>query len=87
MDLTQHELIHAGQGFELAAGLLADVENVAFRLRAGAWNGQIDLGDPVLLDRLENILTSADDGHIIQITPPLVGVIVNDAADHIMDLL
>ena len=84
--IAAHELVHAGQVLELAVSLLADVQDVSALLRSGTGNGQIDLLNLELLDIYQNAVPAAYDRHAIDVAPPLVGLIVDEAHYFVIDL-
>ena len=71
-DLVLNHLIDAGELFELAAGLVADAEDLLLLLTGGTGNGKIDLVDLILLDSRKDVLAAADDGDTVDIAVPLV---------------
>ena len=73
------QLIDARQHFQLAAGFVADVQDLPLILRRGAGNGYEDLFDPVFFNADKDILPAAHDGHALQIAVPFVGVVIDDA--------
>ena len=85
-DIADHELVHAGQVLELAVGLLADVKEIAALLRCSAGDREIDLLDLVLLHILEDRIPAADDRDAFDVAAPLVGVVVDDAHDLVVNL-
>ena len=80
-DLARQELVHAGQLLELAVRLAADVQNVPLLHGGGAGDGQVDLVDAELLHVDQDVVPAAHHGDALQVTAPLVGVVV-DNADH-----
>ena len=85
-DLAQDQLVHAGQVFELTVCLLTDIQDVAALRGAGAGDGEVDLFDLKFLDSLQDGVASADDGNVVDLPLPLVGVVVDDADDALPDL-
>ena len=79
-DLVVHELVKAGEVFQRAACLAADAQDIPPRFCVGARNGKIDFVDAVLFDVFEDIIPPAHDGHAVEKAPPLVRVVVDDAA-------
>ena len=86
-DFAGHELVHAREVLQLAVGLLADVQDVAALFSGGAGDCQVDLLDVVFLDVLQDRVAAADDRDAVHDTAPLVGVVVDDAADLVVYLL
>ena len=78
-DLAQDKLIHAGQLLQLAARLVADGQDIPLLLHRGAGDGQENLVDVVFLNRGEDLVPAAHDGHALHGPMPLVGVVVDDA--------
>ena len=86
MDLPRDKLIHARKYLQFTTCLFADVQNIPSSLRPRAGDRKIDLVDLILFDVWENVLSSAHNGHVIQIPPPLIGVVVDDAAYLVRDV-
>ena len=84
-DVPQHQLVHPRQVLELAAGLLAYVEQVAARSGVGRRYGYVDLADPVFLDHPHYVVAAAGHRHAVDVPAPLVGVVVDEAADVVLD--
>ena len=80
-DFSLDQLKDAGKLFQFAVGLIADGEDFLFLYGGGAGDSEIDLIDFVLLNRRENVLAAADDGNTVQVTAPLVGIVVDEADD------
>ena len=85
-DIAEHELIHTGQVLEFAIGLFADVQNIPALLRSSTGNGQIDLLDLVLLHILQNGVPATHDRHAVDVASPLVGIVIDEAHDFVLDL-
>ena len=85
-DLVLNHLIDAGELFELAAGLVADAEDLLLLFAGGAGDGKIDLVDLILLDSRKDVLAAADNGDAVNIAVPLVRVVIDDADDPVMRL-
>ena len=83
-DLVLNHLIDAGELFELAAGLVADAEDLLSLFGCGARDGKIDLVDLILLDSRKDVLAAADNGDAVNIAVPLVGVVVDDTDDPVV---
>ena len=83
--IAAHELVHAGQVLELAVGLLADVQDVSALLRSGTGNGQIDFLDLEFLDIYQNAVPAAYNRHTVDVAPPLIGLIIDEAHDSVVD--
>ncbi len=86
-DVAGYQLVHAGEALELAAGLLADGEDVPPLFGGGAGEGEVDLLHAVLLSVLQDGVPAADDRDTVKGAAPFVGVIVNDADDLLFGLL
>ena len=85
-DGAVHELVNAGEVLQLTAGGFADLQNVTALGGAGTGEGQIDLLDLVFFHIQQNVFPAAHNGDAFDITAPLVGVVINDAADPVIDL-
>ena len=86
-DVPEDELVHAGQVLQLAAGLLADIQDVPALLGRGAGDGEEDLLHRVLLGVLQDGVPAADDGHAVNVSAPFVGVVVDDTDDLLFGLV
>ena len=79
-NLSVYKLVHTRQDFHLAAGFLADIQDIPAFLCAGTGNGQEDLVDLIFFGIDENIIPASHDRNSFYVTPPFVGVVVDDAA-------
>ena len=73
------QLVHAGQRFQVAAGLVADVQDVPLILRRGTGNGHENLPDLVFFHVDKDIFPAAHDGNTLQRAVPFAGVVIDDA--------
>jgi len=86
-DLAVDELVIPGEHLHLTAGLVADAEDFLPVLPRHAGHGEEDLRYLILLDILEDRLSSADDGDALDGAVPLVGVVVDDADRDVVHLV
>ena len=83
-NLSENELVHAGQLLKLAARLLADVQNVASILCGRAGYRKEYLVNVIFLGCIEDLFTAADDRHTVYVTAFLCGIVVNEAHGHVV---
>jgi len=86
-DLAGNKLIVPGEHLHLAAGLVADAEDLLSVFPRHAWDGEEDLRDMILLDILEDRLSPTHDGDTLDGTVPFVLVIVDNTDGFVIQLV
>ncbi len=81
IDLAVYQLVHARQGAELTVGFLTDRKNVLQILSGNGGHGDNDLIDIVKVCTLDDALPASHYLDALNISSPLVLVVVDDAAD------
>ena len=78
------ELVDTRQIHQLTGSLAADLQDGLLLCPGCAGNGHVDLPDAVFLHGFGNALPSAHHRHAVNISAPLVGVVIDDGIDHIV---
>ena len=86
-DLVVDQLIHSGKHLDLAAGLVADPENLFPILARHAGHGKEDLRHLIFFDIFKDRLASTHDGDPFNGAVPLVGIVVNDTDGDVVQLV
>ncbi len=86
-ELAGRDLVNARELLQLAAGLVADGQDVALVLHRGARDREVDLPNPVLGHGGHDFLAAADDRDAVDEAMPFVRVVVDDAGDELVELL
>ena len=85
--IAVEQLVSPGDGPELAACLLADVQNLLPHLAVGGRDGEDNLVNPVFLHRVHNPVPSPNDGNPPQKLPMAARLVIDDAPHPQVDVL
>ena len=85
--ISGHQCVDTRHDLQFAICFLTNIQNIAplFSRRTG--NCQEDFFDLVFFHIEKDDISAADNGNSINKAPPLVAVVINDAANPIIDLL
>ena len=86
-NFTSHELIHAGKIFQFTVCFLTYIKDVSALFCCSTGNCQIDFFDLILLHTCKYIVSAADNRNTFNKAPPLISIIIDDAAYFIFNLL
>ena len=85
--LAVYQLVQSRQHPHPAGGFLAQLQNLRLGLGGGRGDGKDNLGNPVPLHRLENLIPAPYNGYAVKEFSLLGGVIVNNAAQGAVHIL
>ena len=85
--LTVYQLVQSRQHPHPAGGFLAQLQNLRLGLGRGGGNGKDNLGNPIPLHRLENVIPAAYNGHTVEKFSLFGRVVVNDTAQSAVHIL
>lgn len=86
-DLAVHELVNPRYGLELAARILADIQDLFSVLCVERRDRKNNMRDTVLLCHLRNHFASSDDRYALEHTALFVFVVIDDADNPRVDLI
>ena len=80
------QLIHSRKVHQLAGGFIADPEDFSLILRSGAWKRNVYFLNFEFIHRLHNAVSSAKNGHIIDVSVPFILIIIDKTVNLLIDL-
>ena len=87
LHLAGPELVHARQILQFTAGFLADLQNLPLGRDRGTGDSQIDLFNFIPAHAIGNAFPSTCHRDSVDIPSPFIGIVIDDAADGIPDLI